>query len=172
MAHLIDTLLTRREAFRIGGCSLSAFWFSPLLTPLNARAEEKVNPRGTARFTIFVMLDGGQSHVDAWDLKEGKWMPPDFDVREIQPGVKWPVGLYPKLAKQLDRVALVRSVEAWDSVHGRAQYYVQSAHTLNPALQKEIPPVGSIVAYEYASRRRPKDSLPAYVAINVTQSQA
>ena len=67
--------------------------------------------------------------MDAWDLKEGKWTPPDFDVREIHAGVKWPMALYPAPCDQLDRVALVRSVEAWDSVHGRAQYYVQSAHS-------------------------------------------
>jgi hypothetical protein len=69
-------------------------------------------------------------------------------------------------------VALVRSLEAWDSVHGRAQYYVQSAHTLNPALQKELPPVGSVVSYETSAQRRDTDTLPGYVAINVTQSQA
>jgi hypothetical protein len=172
MAHLIDSLLTRREMFRVGGCALSAYWFLPLLAPSNVRAQERVKPRGSARFVIFVMLDGGQSHVDAWDLKEGKWTPPDFDVREVQPGVKWPVALYPRLATQLGRVALLRSVEAWDSVHGRAQYYVQSAHSLNPALQKELPPVGSVVAYETASERRASDTLPGYVAINVTQSQA
>ena len=172
MAHPVDALMTRREAFRIGGVSLSACWFSPLMAPFNVRAAETVAPRGSARFTIFVMLDGGQSHVDAWDLKEGKWTPQDFDVREVQPGLKWPVALYPRLAKNLDKVVLHRSVEAWDSVHGRAQYYVQAAHSLNPALQKEIPSVGSIVAMEYASRRRASDTLPPYAAFNVTQSQA
>ena len=172
MAHPIDLLLTRREAFRAGACALSAYWFLPLLKPSNVYAQSKAAPRGSARFVIMVMLDGGQSHVDAWDLKEGKWTPPEFDVREVRPGVKWPMALYPRLAAQLDRMALLRSVEAWDSVHGRAQYYVQSAHTLNPALQKELPPVGSVVAYETASQRRPSDTLPGYVAINVTQSQA
>lgn len=172
MSHPIDHLLTRREAFRIGQCFLSGYWFLPLLAPSNVRAEEKAKPRGTARSAIFVMLDGGQSHVDAWDLKEGNWTPSDFKVRELQPGLKWPMGLYPRLATQLNRIALVRSVEAWDSVHGRAQYYVQSAHSLNPALQKELPPVGSVVAYEFASKRRETDTLPGYVAINVTQSQA
>src|SRR5512132_585612 len=172
MANLLDTLLTRREAFQVGAAAVSAYWFLPLLKPTNVYAQSRVKPRGSARFVVFIMLDGGQSHVDAWDLKEGKWTPQDFDVREIRPGLKWPMGLYPQLAKQLERVALVRSLEAWDSVHGRAQYYVQSAHTLNPALQKEIPPVGSVVAYEYASKRLASDTLPAYVAINVTQSQA
>jgi hypothetical protein len=172
MAHPIDCLLTRREAFRAGGCALSGYWFLPLLKPRNAYAQQSVKPRGSARFVIMVMLDGGQSHVDAWDFKEGPTTPADFDARQIRPGVKWPMALYPRLATQLDRIALARSVEAWDSVHGRAQYYVQSAHTLNPALQKEIPPVGSVVAYETASQRRTSDTLPGYVAINVTQSQA
>jgi hypothetical protein len=63
-------------------------------------------------------------------------------------------------------------MEAWDSVHFRAQYYVQSAHMMNPALQKELPPMGSVVAYECATRRRATDTLPGYVAANVTLSQA
>ena len=167
----MDDFLTRREAFRLGGVSLSAYWFLPLLNPERATAAA-VKPRGTARNCIFVMLDGGQSHVDGWDLKEGKWTPPDFDIKEVRPGVKWPRSLYGKLSKQLDRVTLLRSMEAWDSVHGRAQYYVQSGHALNPALQKEIPPVGSVVAMELASQRRPSDTLPPYVALNVTQNQA
>lgn len=170
---LSDFHLTRREAFRLlGGVSMSAYWFLPLGAPPRAQAQSRVKPRGTARFCIFVMLDGGQSHLDGWDLKEGKWTPPDFDVREVKPGVKWPMALYPRLARQLDRVTLLRSMEAWDSVHGRAQYYVQAGHALNPALQKEIPPVGSVVAMELASQRRATDTLPPYVALNVTQSQA
>lgn len=172
MSQLLNSLLTRRQVFRAGGVSMSGYWFSPLLLPLNVKADEKVKPRGSARFVLFIMLDGGQSHVDTWDLKEGNSTPQDFEVKELSPGLKWPMALYPKLAGQLNRVALVRSIEAWDSVHGRAQYYVQAAHSLNPALQKEIPPVGSVVAYELASQRRETDTLPLYVALNVTQSQA
>jgi hypothetical protein len=172
MSGILDSFLTRREAFRLGAVSMSAYWFLPLLKPKVTHAAGAAKPRGTARFCIFVMLDGGQSHLDSWDLKEGKWTPPDFDVREVKPGVKWPMGLYPNLAKQLDRVTLLRSMEAWDSVHGRAQYYVQAAHSLNPALQKEIPPIGSVVALELMSQRRSSDTLPPYVALNVTQSQA
>jgi len=172
MRHLTDMQLTRREALRIGGVSMGAYWFLPLLQPTQVRAASKVKPRGSARFCIFVMLDGGQSHIDAWDLKEGSWTPRDFEVKEIQPGVKWPMALYPRLARQLDRFSLLRSVESWDSVHGRAQYYVQAAHALNPALQKEIPPIGTVVAMEYAARRKANDALPPYVALNVTESQA
>lgn len=168
----MSDFLTRREMFRLsGGLAMTAHWFLPLANPQRVRAA--VKPRGTARHVMFVMLDGGQSHVDSWDLKEGAWTPQDFDIRDAKiPGVRWPMALYPRLAAQLDKVALVRSMEAWDSVHGRAQYYVQAGHALNPALQKEIPPVGSVVAMELASQRRDTDTLPPYVALNVTQSQA
>ena len=172
MSNLLDTLLTRREAFKVGAAAVSAYWFLPLIEPTNVYAQSKVSPRGSARFVIFVMLEGGQSQVDTWDLKEAKWTPQNFDIREIEPGVKWPVSLFPQLVKQRERFSLVRSMEAWDSVHFRAQYYVQSAHMMNPALQKELPPIGSVVAYEYATRRQATDTLPGYVAVNVTQSQA
>jgi hypothetical protein len=156
-----DPQLTRRELFQIGGCSFGA-----------VQAAGSTTPRGTARFCIFIMLDGGQSHVDAWDLKEGKWTPPDFDVKEARPGVKWPMALYPRLAAQLDRFTLARSVAARESVHGRAQYHVQAAHSFHPAFEREIPPVGSVVAMELASQWHDTGCLPPYVALNVTQSQA
>jgi hypothetical protein len=172
MSSLLDSLLTRREAFKVGASLVSAYWFLPLVEPTNIYAQSKVSPRGSARFVIFVMLEGGQSHVDSWDLKEAKWTPQNFDIREIAPGVKWPMALFPQLAKQRERYSLIRSMEAWDSVHFRAQYYVQSGHMMNPALQKELPPIGTVVAYESAARRRTTDTLPGYVAVNVTNSQA
>jgi hypothetical protein len=172
MPSPLDNFLTRRQLFRVGAATGSAWWFSPLLKAQNITSTAKVKPRGSARFVIFLMQDGGASHLDTWDFKEGKWTPPNLDVHTLSNGTKWPMRLFPRLAKHLDKVSLVRSLEAWDSVHGRAQYYVQSAHSLNPALQKEIPSVGSVVAMEYQSRRRATDSLPTYVALNVTQNQA
>jgi len=172
MARFWDSILTRRETLRLGSLSLAGYYFLPLAAPRQVRAAARIQPRGTARFCIFVMLDGGPSHVDAFDLKEGKWTPPDFDIREVAPGVKWPCSLYPRLAASLDKVALLRSVAAWDAVHGRAQYYVQAAHPLNLALAREIPPLGAVAAMECAAGRKATDTLPPYVAMNVTQSQA
>jgi len=145
--------------------SMAGYHLLPLVQP-KAKAAGKATPRGSARFCIFVMLEGGQSHVDSWDFKEGPWTPEDFDVREL-PGVgKWPFALYPELAKRRDKFTLVRSLEGWESQHGRGQYYMQTAHQHNPALAPELPPIGTVVAYEYAERRRETDSLPPYVAFN------
>lgn len=172
MANFLDHFLTRREVFGLGRAAASGYFFLPLLKPREGRAAAKVNPRGTAKFCLFFMLDGGQSHVDGWDLKEGPWTPPDFDIKTIGPGIRWPMALYPKLAQRLNNVTLIRSAAAWDAVHGRAQYYVQAAHPMNLALKKEIPPLGSVVAHELSKNRRAGDTFPPYVAINVLQSQA
>jgi hypothetical protein len=172
MKNLSDMLLSRGQLLRLGGVTMAGYHFLPLISPTNVRAEGKVEPRGSARFCIFLMLTGGPSHVDSWDLKEGQWTPGDFEIKDV-PGVgKWPMSLYPKLLQRLDKVAIVRSLEAWDSVHERAQYYMQAAHPLNPALWKEIPPIGAVVGMEYQWRRKSSDCLPPYVAFNTVESQA
>ena len=112
MAGLTDLMLTRRELFQAGTASGAGFWYLPFLRPSNVYAAGNAKPRGTARFCIFVMLDGGQSHVDAWDLKEHRWTPQEFHIQEIKPGVKWPMALYPRLSQLMDKFSLIRSFEA------------------------------------------------------------
>jgi hypothetical protein len=67
---------------------------------------------------------------------------------------------------------VVRSLGAWDAVHGRAQYYIQTGHPLNLALAKEVPAIGAVVAWELARQRKESDSLPAYIAMNTDSNQA
>jgi hypothetical protein len=51
-----------------------------------------VTPRG-GRY-IFLFLNGGMDQLDSFDIKEGKWTPPDFDVRTVKPGVRMPFSLF------------------------------------------------------------------------------
>ncbi len=165
MRRFEDHFITRRQMLRIGGVGMTSYHFLPLIQP-KAKADGRAAPRGSARFCIFVMLEGGQSHVDSWDLKEGPWTPQDFNIHTL-PGVgKWPLGLYPELAKRRGKYTLLRSMEAWESQHGRGQYYMQTGHQHNPALAPELPSIGSVIAYEYASHRRKTDSLPPFVGFN------
>ena len=165
MPRFEDHFLTRREVLRIGSVAMTGYHLLPLVQP-RVKAAGRAAPEGKARFCIFVMLEGGQSHVDSWDLKEGPWTPPDFGVQTL-PGVgKWPLGLYPQLAERRAKFSLLRSLATWESQHGRGQYYMQTGHQHNPALAPELPAVGSVVAYEYAARRRETDSLPPFVGFN------
>ena len=52
-------VLTRRQFFQIGAVGVSGFFLNPLAHPLNVVANQKVNPRGTAEFCIFINLSGG-----------------------------------------------------------------------------------------------------------------
>ncbi len=167
-----DSLSTRREVLRAGSALASGYFFHTLWKPSQVKAQSRVSPRGSARFCVVLMLDGGQSQSDTWDLKEHEWTPQDFDIRHVPGYGKWPHALYPKLADRFDQFLLARSMGAWDAVHGRAQYYIQTGHPLNLALSKEIPAIGAIVAQEYESRRRDTDTLPPYVAMNVVRNQA
>ena len=158
--------LGRRSFLRVGLTTFAGFQLLPMARPLNVEAQEKAKVRGGAEYCIFLFQDGGAPQLDTWDLKEGRWTPPDFDVRTVKPGILWPYGQFPRLAQLLDRVALARSMQAWESAHARAQYYMQVGHILSPARVSEMPAVGAVVSYELQSRRKESDFLPPFVAIN------
>lgn len=164
-------MLTRRQLVRIGGVALAGFELLPLARPLRALTKEKVSPRGTAEYCVFVFLQGGASHVDSFDLKEGSWTPQDFDVRTIHPEVRLPVGLFPKLSRELDKIAIVRSLEAWETEHGRATYYLHVAHQVSPARVREIPSLGALIAYEFQNKRKQTDFLPPFISMNYGPEQ-
>ncbi|MSO23046.1 MAG: DUF1501 domain-containing protein [Acidobacteria bacterium] len=84
-------ILTRRQMLKFGALTLSGFELLPMLRPFAVKAGEKAHPRGSADYCIFVFLQGGPSHIDSFDLKEGRWTPQDFDVRTVQPGLRIPV---------------------------------------------------------------------------------
>jgi len=143
-----------------------------MLPPVNVTAKESVTPRGGAEFCIFLFLNGGASQLDSFDIKEGKWTPPDFDVRTVKPGIRLPYALFPQLSGQLDHLVIARSVEAWESAHSRAQYYMQVGHPFSPARRNEMPAVGAVIATEMASRRKESDFLPPFVAMNFSGTSA
>lgn len=159
--------LTRRELLRIGRVGVSCFYLMPILRPFNVRASSKPALRGTAEYCIFLFLNGGPSQIDTFDFKEGRWTPPDFDVRTIKGGpLKLPVGLFPRLAQCTEDLAIVRSVEAWEAGHSRAQFYLQVAHPISPARRNEMPSIGAVIAYEMQARRKSSDFLPPFVSMN------
>jgi len=162
--------LSRRELLRIGGLSVVG-GFINAFTPTNVRATQKVQPMATAKQVIFVNVDGGMSQIDTLDAKEGAWTPDYFDIRSLNE-LKLTYGLMKNLPDILDKITVVRSLGAWDVVHGRAQYYIQTGHPLNLALAKEVPAIGAVVCHELSKYRKPADSLPAYIAMNTNGNQA
>ncbi len=113
---------SRRELLRVGGLSLlglSSFDLARL------RAAESVDAASTARrrnSCIFIFLFGGPSHIDLWDMKpqapveiRGEFKP----IATRVPGIQICEHL-PRMAAQMDKLCLLRSMEHRMPVHGPA----------------------------------------------------
>jgi len=158
-------MLSRRQLFQLGGLTISGFGLVPF-TQINVQAAAKVQPRGGADCVIFLNLQGGPSQMDTFDVKEGKWGPENRDIRTVKQGYQFPYGFLPRLANHLDDILVVRSMEAWETVHSRGQFYLQTGHAPSPARMKEMPSLGAIIASETEPNRQPSDFLPPYVSMN------
>ena len=110
-------VLGRRDFFKLTGAGVSGYFLSPLLrTDVTASPTVDLHLINRARNVIFILLSGAPSHTDTFDLKVGAWTPADFNPTTYN-GVLFPQGLMPKLAEQINRLAIVRSLRAPALVH-------------------------------------------------------
>jgi hypothetical protein len=155
--------LTRREWLRVGGSTVLGLTLADLLAAPAHAAESSSGPGfGKAKSVILLYLQGGPSHLDLWDPKEGvpdnvKSVFKPIDTRI--PGVKV-TELLPQLAQVLDRVTLIRSM-SYTPVglfnHTAAMYQILTGYTtdkvspsgqLEPPSPKDFPNFGSnIIKY-------------------------
>jgi Protein of unknown function (DUF1501) len=107
----------RRDFLRIGTVVLGGFWLAQA-----GRADEVRTAR--ARACILLYMDGGPSHLDLWDLKpeapaevRGEFRP----IATSVPGTQVCEHL-PLTAREMHRLAQVRSVRHTETVHDPAVY--------------------------------------------------
>jgi uncharacterized protein (DUF1501 family) len=135
---------SRRSFLRVGG--LSAFGLT-LPTYLKARAADPATP-AKAKKCILLWMQGGPSHHDSFDPK------PDAPaevrgefgtVPTTLPGVRFADPL-PMLAKQTDKLAVIRGHDPKNGSHGVADHLMMSGQKFNASLP--FPCYGSVVAKE------------------------
>lgn len=170
--RLWDLIPTRREVLKWGGVALAGTWVDRLVGPLELHAAGKATPRGTARNCILIEMGGAISQMDCWDFKETRWTPKDLDVTQVASDLYMSQTLFPQLTKSMNRVALVRSMRAPELIHFNGQYHTQTGRTLNAAIAREIPAMGSIISYELESQRRESDTFPTYISTGLTKARA
>ncbi|MGE0142599.1 MAG: DUF1501 domain-containing protein [Planctomycetota bacterium] len=141
---------SRREFLRIGGASLLGLSLPDLL-----RAREIAPPGGAraapgfgrAKSVVFIFLQGGPSHLDLWDPKDG--VPSDvrspFAMLESKvPGIAL-TELLPRTAQVTDRLTLIRTMSYTPNGlfnHTAAHYQMLTGYTadrVSPAGQLEPP---------------------------------
>ncbi|MCS6954136.1 MAG: DUF1501 domain-containing protein [Bryobacterales bacterium] len=155
----------RRVFFRHLAAAVGGYFLLPGRSPETV-AHAAVTPIAKAKNCIFILLAGGPSHIDTFDLKEGPWTPREFNPTTYGE-IRFPQGLMPTLAEHIESLALLRSVRAWAAVHGLAQTWVQIGRNPTSALGKIAPHIGSVVSLELGPKSE-KQIMPAFVSLNTS----
>jgi uncharacterized protein (DUF1501 family) len=121
---------------------------------LEAAAKGPSSP-GKPNSVILFWLEGGPSHIDTWDPKSNSNFKP---ISTNVPGIQVSE-LLPKIAKRMDKIALVRSMHTKGNDHPQATHYAITGHEINPAMQ--FPSLGSIITKEMG----PRNAVPAHVLV-------
>jgi hypothetical protein len=153
------SIISRREALkRVAGWGALA----ALARTGEARVlSSDVSPRNTARACIFVYMNGGPSHVDTFDVKDGAWNPPGIDIQD-HGRIALSQTLFPKLSGLTQDICILRSVKSWEAAHERGAFYMQTAHSPNPAFAAETPHLGAVVSLE----KQGPGSMPPFLSLN------
>jgi hypothetical protein len=141
------------------------------LLTAHADAQVTVSPaaalRNTAKSCIFINLNGAPSHLDTFDIKDAAWNPRDVDVRDNPGGVRMSRRYFPRLSNLTNDLLVMRSCASWEAAHERGQFYMQTAHSQNPALASEIPHIGAVVAREKGAN----GLIPPFLSFNQSNLQ-
>src|SRR5215472_11456315 len=122
---------------------------------LSAATEAGLKPNAKAKAVILFWLEGGPSHIDTWDPKSNSNFKP---ISTKVPGIHISE-LLPKMARRMDKFALVRSMHTRGTDHPQATHYAITGHEINPAMQ--LPSLGSIITKEMG----PRNAVPAHVLV-------
>jgi hypothetical protein len=84
---------------------------------------------GTAKRIIYLYMDGGMSHVDTWDPKNGEVAGPTKTIPSSADGIM--LGEYlPRTAKQMHHGTVVRSLSSTQGAHEQGKYFMHTSYQL------------------------------------------
>lgn len=131
----------------------------PHLAPTSLFAQAS-NPNAKANKVIYLYMSGGMSHMDTFDPKPGT--DEQGPVQAISTNVDGiQVSEYlPSLARQMDKMAVVRSLNSTQGAHEQGQYFMRSSYTPRGTIQH--PGMG---AWIHRLDGRKNTTLPASVRI-------
>jgi hypothetical protein len=149
--------LSRRDWLRLSAAGVVGYSMSGWLESMAADIATDPNRR---RSCILLWMNGGPSQMDTFDLKPGHANGGPF--KEIQtsiPGIRISEHL-PRIAKNMEQVALIRSMSTKEADHGRASYLLRTGRV--PGGPVQYPTLGSVLSKELG---RPDAELPNFVSI-------
>lgn len=161
--------LNRRRLLRIGG----AGWLAGLSLPtlLQWQAEAATTQAPKAKSIIFILLEGGPSHIDMWDMKPeapSEIRGPFKPISTVVPGT-FISELLPQCAKVVDKFTILRSHSHNDNAHQTGRHWLLTGYPPNFAdgqakgvpFNELYPSIGSIVSRELGQQGH----VPPYVEL-------
>ncbi|HEY2838519.1 MAG TPA: DUF1501 domain-containing protein [Pirellulales bacterium] len=161
--------VSRRNLLKISGAGLFGLRMNRVWAAEEAQAPRAAN----AKSVIFVLLYGGPSQLETFDMKPAapsKIRGPFQPIGSRTPELRICEHL-PRLATLSDKFAIIRSMTHKYNDHSTAGHYIQTGHPWHipigsgfNATEKDWPAIGSIV--EYVDQRAPggeQRDIPSYV---------
>src|SRR5579859_3811642 len=160
-----SAVLSRRPFLQAGAAAaLGLFWNRWL------SAESTQKAKGKAKSVILIFNSGAPSHIDLWDPKpnatetvRGQFKPIATNVNGVQISE-----LQPRLAKQADRYAIVRTVHHTHTQHNSGMHwsivgrpYPIDSTLIHPS-RADCPSFGTLVGW-LAQREGQNTAVPPYV---------
>jgi hypothetical protein len=162
--------LLRRDFLKVGALGMGGLMLPDLL---RARAAAAVAGKPTKNTSVvWLWLGGGPTHIETFDPK----MSAPAEFRSVVGSVKTNIAgvefgsVFPKMARQMDKLAIVRSFAHGNSGHGGGTHWVMTGYDYPPA-DNNMPPIkpalGSILA-RHRGANNPQTGLPTYVRLGGT----
>jgi hypothetical protein len=149
--------LSRRDWMKLTAAGVVGYSMSGWIERL--AADTATDPK-RRKSCILLWMNGGPSQMDTFDLKPGHANGGEFkETQTSVPGIKISEHL-PRIAKFMDKMALVRSMTTKEGDHGRAAFLLRTGYLPNGPIQ--YPSIGSLVAKELGKE---DDTLPHFVSI-------
>jgi hypothetical protein len=111
---------------------------------------------------ILLWMSGGPSTIDIWDLKSGgitggPFRPIDTNADDVQICEHLPL-----LAKNMDKLSIVRNMSTREADHGRGRYYMHTGYVPSPTV--DYPSYGSVISHELIDQIQELE-IPPFVSV-------
>jgi hypothetical protein len=133
----------------------------PTLNFLNHLQANAAEVKRNEKACILLWLGGGAPTIDMWDLKPGSKNGGEFKPISTKGDLQICEHL-PKIAQNMDKLSVVRSMSTREADHTRGRYYMHTAYVPNPTVVH--PSFGSVVSYELGKQRKSLE-IPSFISI-------
>jgi hypothetical protein len=149
--------LSRRDWLKVSATGVIGYSLSGWLEALAADA---ANHPQRKRSCILLWMSGGPSQLDTFDLKPGHANGGPFKpIATSVPGIQISEH-FPQIAKFMDQMAIIRSMNSKEGDHGRATFLLRTGYL--PQGPVQYPSIGALLSKELGEDN---SELPNFVSV-------